>query len=48
MPVGTQDQARVSLLLDENLSPRLIQRLPSLFPRLTHLRDVNDRMVKSY
>jgi len=30
----------VSLLLDENLSPRLIQRLSSLFPGLIHVRDV--------
>jgi predicted nuclease of predicted toxin-antitoxin system len=31
----------VSLLLDENLSPRLVPRLASLFPRLIHVRDVN-------
>jgi predicted nuclease of predicted toxin-antitoxin system len=30
----------VSLLLDENLSPRLVIRLLSLFPGLTHVRDV--------
>jgi predicted nuclease of predicted toxin-antitoxin system len=30
----------VSLLLDENLSPRLVARLVSLFPGLTHVRDV--------
>ncbi len=30
----------MNLLLDENLSPRLIQRLASLFPGLTHVRDV--------
>jgi predicted nuclease of predicted toxin-antitoxin system len=30
----------VSLLLDENLSPRLVTRLTSLFPNLTHVRDV--------
>jgi predicted nuclease of predicted toxin-antitoxin system len=30
----------VSLLLDENLSPRLVTRLLSLFPGLTHVRDV--------
>jgi predicted nuclease of predicted toxin-antitoxin system len=30
----------VSLLLDENLSPRLVARLLSLFPGLTHVRDV--------
>jgi len=29
----------VSLLLDENLSPRLVQRLSSLFPGLIHVRD---------
>jgi predicted nuclease of predicted toxin-antitoxin system len=30
----------VKLLLDENLSPRLVQRLSSLFPNLIHVRDV--------
>ena len=30
----------MKLLLDENLSPRLVQRLGSLFPCLTHVRDV--------
>lgn len=30
----------MKLLLDENLSPRLIQRLAALFPGLTHVRDV--------
>jgi predicted nuclease of predicted toxin-antitoxin system len=30
----------VSLLLDENLSPRLLQRLSSLFPGMMHVRDV--------
>jgi predicted nuclease of predicted toxin-antitoxin system len=30
----------VNLLLDENLSPRLIQRISSLFPRLIHVRDI--------
>jgi predicted nuclease of predicted toxin-antitoxin system len=30
----------LNLLLDENLSPRLIQRLASLFPGLTHVRDI--------
>ena len=30
----------MSLLLDENLSPRLVARLLSLFPGLTHVRDV--------
>jgi predicted nuclease of predicted toxin-antitoxin system len=30
----------LSLLLDENLSPRLTVRLASLFPGLTHVRDV--------
>ena len=29
----------MSLLLDENLSPRLVQRLASLFPGLSHVRD---------
>jgi predicted nuclease of predicted toxin-antitoxin system len=31
----------LSLLLDENLSPRLIPRLTSLFPGLIHVRDVD-------
>lgn len=31
----------MSLLLDENLSPRLIPRLSSLFPGLIHVRDVS-------
>lgn len=30
----------MNLLLDENLSPRLVQRLASLFPGLVHVRDV--------
>jgi len=30
----------LSLLLDENLSPRLTGRLASLFPGLMHVRDV--------
>jgi len=30
----------VNLLLDENLSPRLLPRLASLFPSLLHVRDV--------
>ena len=30
----------MSLLLDENLSPRLLLRLASLFPGLIHVRDV--------
>ena len=30
----------MSFLLDENLSPRLVQRLASLFPGLTHVRDI--------
>ena len=30
----------MSLLLDENLSPRLLPRLSSLFPGLIHVRDV--------
>ena len=30
----------MNLLLDENLSPRLLQRLASLFPGLIHVRDV--------
>jgi len=29
----------VKLLLDENLSPRLVNRLDLLFPGLTHVRD---------
>jgi len=38
------------LLLDENLSPRLTVRLASLFPGLTHVRDVgferaDDRVI---
>ncbi|MGO9257638.1 MAG: DUF5615 family PIN-like protein [Bryobacteraceae bacterium] len=33
----------MSLLLDENLSPRLIKRLSSLFPGLIHVRDVGLR-----
>ena len=35
----------MSLLLDENLSPRLIPRLASLFPGLTHGRDVDLRQA---
>jgi len=30
----------LKLLLDENLSPRLVNRLGLLFPGLTHVRDV--------
>ena len=30
----------MSLLLDENLSPRLLQRLSSLFPGMIHVRDI--------
>jgi len=30
----------VKFLLDENLSPRLVNRLEELFPGLTHVRDV--------
>jgi predicted nuclease of predicted toxin-antitoxin system len=30
----------LSLLLDENLSPRLLPRLASLFPGLIHVRDI--------
>jgi predicted nuclease of predicted toxin-antitoxin system len=30
----------LNLLLDENLSPRLLQRLASLFPSLAHVRDL--------
>lgn len=29
----------MSLLLEENLSPRLLQRLSSLFPGMMHVRD---------
>jgi predicted nuclease of predicted toxin-antitoxin system len=35
----------VNLLLDENLSPRLIQRLASLFPGLIHVRDIGFRQA---
>jgi predicted nuclease of predicted toxin-antitoxin system len=35
----------LSLLLDENLSPRLIPRLASLFPGLIHVRDVDLRQA---
>jgi predicted nuclease of predicted toxin-antitoxin system len=35
----------VRLLLDENLSPRLIPRLLSLFAGLTHVRDVGLRQA---
>jgi len=40
----------VSLLLDENPSPRLIQRLSSLFPSMIHVRDIglkqaSDRVI---
>jgi predicted nuclease of predicted toxin-antitoxin system len=28
------------ILLDENLSPRLVERLASLFPGLAHVRDI--------
>lgn len=30
----------MNLLLDENLSPRLVERLAALFPGLIHVRDV--------
>ena len=30
----------MKFLLDENLSPRLVQRLVSLFGGLTHVRDI--------
>ena len=30
----------MKLLLDENLTPRLVNRLGLLFPALTHVRDV--------
>lgn len=30
----------MKLLLDENLSPRLVNRLSQLFPGLTHVRDI--------
>jgi predicted nuclease of predicted toxin-antitoxin system len=36
----------LSLLLDENLSPRLIPRLTSLFPGLTHVRNVELRQAE--
>jgi predicted nuclease of predicted toxin-antitoxin system len=35
----------VSLLLDENLSPRLLKRLSALFPRLIHVRDAGLRQA---
>jgi predicted nuclease of predicted toxin-antitoxin system len=35
----------VRLLLDENLSPRLVTRLLSLFPGLSHVRDVGLRQA---
>ncbi len=43
----------MKLLLDENLSPRLVQRLQALFPGLTHVRDVglaraDDRAIWSW
>ena len=31
----------MNLLLDKNLSPRLVQRLASLFPGLIHVRDIS-------
>ena len=33
-------EPRVQLLLDENLSPRLVNRLNQLLPGLTHVREV--------
>jgi len=33
----------VSLLLDENLSPRLVTRLAALFPGIAHVRDLGLR-----
>ena len=30
----------MKLLLDENLSPRLVRRLESLFPGIIHVRDI--------
>jgi len=35
----------VSLLLDENLSPKLVQRLAALFPGMLHVRDVGLKAV---
>jgi predicted nuclease of predicted toxin-antitoxin system len=35
----------VSLLFDENVSPRLVARLASLFPNLIHVRDVGLRQA---
>jgi len=35
----------VNLLLDENLSPRLVPRLLSLFPGLTHVREIGLRQA---
>jgi predicted nuclease of predicted toxin-antitoxin system len=35
----------LSLLLDENLSPRLVERLSALFPGITHVRQVGLRQA---
>jgi predicted nuclease of predicted toxin-antitoxin system len=35
----------LSLLLDENLSPKLTSRLASLFPGLIHVRDVGPKQA---
>jgi predicted nuclease of predicted toxin-antitoxin system len=34
------------MLLDENLSPRLVTRLGSLFPGLLHVRDLGLRQAR--
>ena len=36
---GTSSEVGVKFLLDENLSPGLVNRLDELFPRLTHVRE---------
>lgn len=38
----------MKLLLDENLSPRLVNRLGLLFPGLTHVRDVGLKQASDH
>jgi len=38
----------LSLLLDENLSPRLIQRLSSLFPGLVYGMELNADVARAH
>jgi hypothetical protein len=38
----------VKLLLEENLSPRLVARLNLLFPELIHVREVLERAGDGY